>query len=212
VGINFLVLEVYLMLRNIVAIMRYVKTKFILFTVKTKISYGTGLHIGSGTKLWAPVSIVIGKQVYIGKDVHIEANIDIGSYCLLANRVAVVGRHDHDFSRIGFPVRFSPWIASKKFPSPFINERAIIGDDVWIGYGAIILTGVNIGRGSIVAAGSVVTSDVPPYSIIAGIPARVLKKRFTNEEISSHEKAVDSGQFLFSELGYDHFMIQPGSF
>jgi len=63
----------------------------------------------------------------------------------------------------------------------------IIEDDVWIGHGAIILSPVKIGRGSIIASGSVVTKDVPEYSIVAGVPAKVIKMRFSQEEIRAHE-------------------------
>lgn len=70
------------------------------------LSYGRDLHVGKGTRLWAPKRLSIGDCVYIGKQVYIEANCRIGNYCLIANRVAIVGRHDHDFSAVGFPVRF----------------------------------------------------------------------------------------------------------
>jgi virginiamycin A acetyltransferase len=59
----------------------------------------------------------------------------------------------------------------------------VVGHDVWIGYGAIILPGVTIGHGAVVAAASVVTSDVPPYAVVGGNPARVLKRRFSDEDV-----------------------------
>lgn len=65
-----------------------------------------------------------------------------------------------------------------------------IGDDVWVGYGAIILAGVTIGRGAVIAAGSVVTSDVLPYSIVAGVPARAKKYRFAAEDVVIHDNAL----------------------
>ena len=61
---------------------------------------------------------------------------------------------------------------------------------MWIGFGAVVLTGVTIGRGAVVAAGSVVTRDVPPYAIVAGNPARTLSMRFTPEEIVEHERLL----------------------
>lgn len=152
----------------------------------------------------------MGDQVYLGKDVHIEANCRIGNYCLIANRVAIVGRHDHDFSAVGFPVRFSPWVGSRRFPSQYADEKVVIEDDVWLGYGTIVLTGVTVGRGSVVAAGSVVTRDIPPYSIAAGVPAKVISKRFEDQAtIDRHEAAIRDGQFHFSEKGYDHCFIEP---
>jgi acetyltransferase-like isoleucine patch superfamily enzyme len=60
------------------------------------------------------------------------------------------------------------------------KEKVVIEDDCWIASNSILLAGVTIGKGSIVAAGSVVTQDVPPYSVVAGVPARVIKNRRTN--------------------------------
>ena len=78
---------------------------------------------------------------------------------MLANFVSIIGRRDHDYTSIGYPIRFSPWIGSRTNPSPFIDESAVIEDDVWIGFGSIILTGVTIGKGSIIGAGNVVIHD-----------------------------------------------------
>ena len=61
----------------------------------------------------------------------------------------------------------------------------IIGNDVWIGYGAVILSGVTIGDGAIIGTNALVTKDVPPYTIAGGIPAKPLKKRFSEEKISA---------------------------
>ncbi|MBM6929940.1 CatB-related O-acetyltransferase [[Clostridium] spiroforme] len=76
-----------------------------------------------------------------------------------------------------------------------------VSDDVWIGTRAIILSGVNIGQGAIIAAGSVVTKDVPAYAVVAGIPARIIKYRFSNEMINLLLK------FDFSKLDKD-FIIK----
>jgi acetyltransferase-like isoleucine patch superfamily enzyme len=150
--------------------------------------------------------------VYIGKQVNIEANCRIGNYCLIANRVAIVGRHDHDFSAVGFPVRLSPWVGSKRFPTPHIDEEAVIEDDAWLGYGTVVLTGVTVGRGSIVAAGSVVTRDIAPYSIAGGVPAKLIGQRFDDPDtIARHEEGIRLGRFEFSERGYDHSVIEPAT-
>ncbi|AGX87445.1 acetyltransferase [Candidatus Symbiobacter mobilis CR] len=91
-----------------------------------------------------------------------------------------------------------------------VNEKVVIESDVWIGFGAILLTKVTIGKGSVVAAGSVVTCDVPPYSIAAGVPARVIGRRFEDDtSIVLHELAIKNGKFTFSERGYDYCVIQP---
>ena len=193
-----------------VAFLRHLQTRLLVAGKSHFLTHGVDIHVGRGARLWAPLNIVIGDHVYIGKDVHIEANCRIGNYCLLANRVAIVGRHDHDFTAVGFPVRFSPWVGSQRFPSQYAKEEAVIEDDVWLGYGTIILTSVTIGRGSVVAAGSVVTRNIPPYSIAAGVPAKVIGKRFGDQTtIDQHEAAIRNGRFRFSEQGYDQCLIEP---
>lgn len=171
-------------------------------------SCGVDIHIGSGFIAWAVDSIKIGDGVYIGKDVIIETNATIGNHCLIANRVMLVGRHDHDFTAIGTPVRFSPWIGSRLSDSQFKDERVIIGDDVWIGAGAILLSGVTIGNGAIVAAGSIVTKDIPENSIYAGNPARFIKNRFSPEVYATHVELSAKKKFIFSEKGFDYFRVE----
>ena len=189
---------------------RRMQTKAKSYSCRQIMSHGEHLHLGARSRIWAPDKVVLGNHVYIGKDVHIEANCEIGDYCLIANRVAIVGRHDHDFSAIGFPVRYSPWVGSRRIPSVYRDEKAVIESDVWLGYGSIVLTGVVVGRGSIVAAGSVVTKDIAPYSIVAGVPARVIRQRFTDAaDIKKHELAILNGRFEFSEVGYDACVIEP---
>jgi len=174
--------------------------------------HGRDLHLGANVRIWAPQSVILGDHVYVGKDVHIEANCRIGDFCLIANHVSIIGRHDHDFSAVGFPIRYAPWIGSKRVHSEHVAEKAVIEDDVWVGYGSIILTGVTIGRGSVVAAGSVVSRDIPPYSIAGGVPARVIRKRFSDEAtIKRHESLIRNGRFRLSERGYDHCLIEPGN-
>ncbi|MCW5662009.1 MAG: CatB-related O-acetyltransferase [Burkholderiaceae bacterium] len=167
--------------------------------------------MGSRPRLWAPERIEIGDHSYLGHEVCIETNCRIGRFVLVANRVALVGRRDHDFKTPGVPVRFGHWIGSQRTPSPYRSEEVFIDDDVWLGYGAIVLSGVRIGRGAIVAAGSVVKEDVEPYSVVGGNPAKPIGRRFTSsEEIQAHESGVQAGRFRSSERGYDHWIVQPG--
>jgi acetyltransferase-like isoleucine patch superfamily enzyme len=194
----------------ILAFARRVQTHFKAFSFRKVLTHGRGLHLGARTKIWAPLRVTVGDNVYIGKDVHIEANCRIGDYCLIANRVAIVGRYDHDFTVVGYPIRFAPWVGSHRFINPHASEQAIIEDEVWLGYGAIILTGVTIGRGCIIAAGSVVTRDIPPYSIAAGVPAKVIAQRFLDQTvINEHEASIRNGHFNLSERGYDYCLIEP---
>lgn len=200
------------MIDIVLAFLRRLRTKLILSGKSKYLRFGKDIHIGAGTRLWAPDKLTIGDYVYIGKQVHIESNCEIGNFALIANRVSIVGRHDHDFRETGFPVRFAPWIGSRRFKSQYRHESAIIEDDVWIGYGAIILTGTRIGKGSIIGAGSIVTKDIEPYAIAFGNPAQVVGKRFPDsEQIRIHEAMIKSGNFKLSEISYDRCTIEPGS-
>ncbi|MDT7516460.1 CatB-related O-acetyltransferase [Rhodoferax mekongensis] len=199
-----------LIVETMMAAFRRLQSRWLLAGKSRYLTFGSDVHVGRGTRLWAPLGLNIGSHVYIGKQVHIEANCDIGDYCLIANRVAIIGRNDHDFTAVGFPMRYAPWIGSNRFPSPQKEVKAIIESDVWLGFGTMVLTGVTIGRGTVVAAGSVVTKDIPPYSIAAGVPAKVVAKRFEEPQtIARHEAAILGGKFAFSERGYDHCTIKP---
>ena len=98
-------------------------------------------------------------------------------------------------------VSASDVVGHKGFVEPFGRRRHVdtegqydqpvtIEDDVWCGANVTILKGVTIGRGSVVAAGAVVTKSFPPYSIIGGVPAKLLKMRFTPEQIEEHERKL----------------------
>ena len=194
----------------ILAAARRVQTRIKAFAFRKSLTHGHGLHLGARTRIWAPDQVTIGNNVYVVKDVHIECNADIGDYVMIANRVALVGRHDHDFRSVGVPVRFSPWVGSANAPSPYRDEKVVIEADVWLGFGAVVLSGVCVGRGAIVAAGSVVTKSVEPYAIVGGNPARQIGRRFIDESlIAEHELSIRNGNFIFSERGYDHWLIQP---
>lgn len=194
----------------ILAAARRVQTRIKTFAFRESLTHGHDLHLGTRTRIWAPNHVTIGNNVYVGKDVHIECNADIGDYVMIANRVALVGRHDHDFRTVGVPVRFSPWVGSANIPSTYRDEKVVIETDVWLGFGAVVLSGVCVGRGAIVAAGSVVTKSVEPYAIVGGNPARQIGRRFIDESlIAEHEQSIRNGKFIFSERGYDHWVIQP---
>ena len=77
------------------------------------------------------------------------------------------------------------------FAGRAVSKKVEIGDDVWIGHGAIILHGVNIGDGASVAAGSVVTKDVAPYTIVGGVPAKLIRYRFDENQIKLHQEMLN---------------------
>lgn len=143
---------------------------------------GKNFHAGRSVFLWARKNIIIGDNFYIGKFSIIETDAEIGNDVLIANFVSLIGRYDHNFHEVGSTIRFSEQIRNVDYSWKGLNSKIVIGDDVWIGLGSIILSGVKIGEGSIIAAGSVVTKDVEPYSIYGGNPAKKITTRFSTEQ------------------------------
>lgn len=129
----------------------------------------------------------IARYSYIGNYSKV-INTDVGSFCSISNNVTI-GAEEHpsdwvstspvfqNIKNSGSPVRFAH---HELPPSP----RTIIGNDVWIGHGATIKAGVHIGNGAIVAGSAVVTKDVPPFAIVGGIPAHIIRYRFDEKIIS----------------------------
>lgn len=145
-------------------------------------SIGKNFHAGRGVVLWAKNGIRIGRNFYIGRYSQIECDAQIGDDVILANNVALVGRYDHHYQQPGTAIRLASQIRDADYDWKGLRSVVTIGNDVWVGYGSIILSGVSIGEGSIIAAGSVVTKDVPEYSIVAGNPARKIADRFASEQ------------------------------
>jgi len=111
---------------------------------------------------------------------RIGPRVRAGKYVMFGPEVAIIGA-DHRFEQAGVPMIFGGR------PD---QPDTVIGDDVWLGTRAIVIAGTVIGRGSIVAAGSVVTQDVPEYSIVGGVPARVIRSRFDDSEIQTHDEML----------------------
>ena len=172
---------------NPLVFLRAIRNRVMLrYAVRENVTYGRNLHVGPGSVLRAPRGLKIGNDVYIGKYCTIECDGEIGSGVLIANAVGLIGRFDHDMHAIGVMIRHAPWIGDAAYRGKGKDLFLKIEDDVWIGYGAVVMTGVTIGRGAVVAAGSVVTKSVPSFAVVAGNPARVLGARFTEKEICEH--------------------------
>lgn len=152
-------------------------------------SIGANFHAGARVRLWAKNTICIGKNFYIGRDSQIETDCFIGDDVIFANKVALVGRYDHHYQQIGTAIRLASQIRDEDYNWKGLTESITIEDDVWVGFGAIILSGVTIGRGSIIAAGAVVTKNVAPFTIVGGNPAKTIGSRFkTPEDVDQHIK------------------------
>ena len=135
----------------------------------------------AGPSTVAP-DLVAHEYSFVNRGCQIGPRVELGRYVMLAPRVAIVGG-DH---RIDVPGR--PMIFAGRPPL----RPTVIEDDAWIGYGAILLAGVRVGRGAIVAAGAVVTGDVPPFEIHGGVPARKIGERFADPaERARHEAMLD---------------------
>ena len=124
---------------------------------------------------------------------HYPINHDkliIGKFCSIAcGAKFLFNSANHTLSSLStypFPLFFEEWNLEKKDVTKSWDNKGniIIGNDVWIGYEAVILAGVTIGDGAIIGTRAVVTKDVPPYTIVGGVPAKPIKKRFSEEIIS----------------------------
>lgn len=117
---------------------------------------------------------------------HDDTRARVGAFSSLALGVTFVLGGNHPTDRVTtFPLRQMlglPGAGTDGFPSS--KGDIVVGNDVWIGMNALVVSGVTIGDGAIVAAGSVVVGDVPPYAVVGGNPARVLKYRFTEDQIA----------------------------
>lgn len=129
----------------------------------------------------------IHSYTYLGKNCLIQ-NSSIGKFCSIANDVIIgLGNHPLDLlstSPLFYKVQNPLHIGLIKKDLDFVEYKAIsVGNDVWIGTRSIIMDGVSVGLGAVIAANSVVTKDVPPYAVVGGIPAKIIKYRFPSEKI-----------------------------
>ncbi len=175
---------------NVFRVFEYIQDTIISYFFKKKMKEcGKNVRIKPSTSVYFGLeNLTIGNDVSIPRYSHIfctDAPLIIGNKVIFGpsptivtgnHRIDVVGKYIFD--------------SDEKLPEN--DEEVIIEDDVWVGANVTILKGVIIGRGSVVAAGAVVNKFFPPYSIIGGIPSKVIKFRFTIDEIIEHELALYS--------------------
>jgi acetyltransferase-like isoleucine patch superfamily enzyme len=152
-------------------------------------------YINSSSK--AATDLVAGPYVFIGRNCEIAPLVTIGRYSMLASNIAIIG-DDHNWSEPGVPIQFAGRPR---------QHKTIIGADVWLGHGVIVIRGVTIGDGAIVAAGAVVTKDVPAYEVWAGTPAKKLRDRFLHPSHRDKHEAMLAGPLVppaFTERREDY--------
>jgi len=149
-------------------------------------------------------NVYLGRDVYIAKNVDLRENVRIGDYSYVNRGTLIASGRIGKYCSIGYNVQIGifehPTNLISTSPSIYrhnslsdevkpnwsrddINSPPLIGNDVWIGSNAVIMQGVKICDGVIIAAGAVVTKDVEPYSIVGGVPAKTIKKRFSEDVI-----------------------------
>lgn len=169
--------------------------------------------------------IKIGENVNIGKNVEISGCVEIGDYSYISdghsqlnaeNSKIIIGRYcsiarncfirttNHFISRISTSPKLYDLIGIE--PNCITKGQVVIGNDVWIAVNVTILGNVSIGDGAIIAAGSVVDKDVPSYSIVGGIPAKIIKYRFNEEKIKKLK------EFRYWNLEISELLKERGAF
>lgn len=160
------------------------KNKLILNKLK---AHGTNVHISKNSNITYS-NVSLGDNVYIGPNATFlctRAEIRIGSNVAIGPNVTII-TGDHRIDIVGKYITD----VTDRDKLPINDQPVIIEGDNWIGANVTILKGVTIGRGAVIAAGAVVTKSVSSYQIVGGVPARILKMRFTEEEILKHEELL----------------------
>ncbi|MFA0067588.1 DapH/DapD/GlmU-related protein [Vibrio breoganii] len=141
--------------------------------IRPKLYRVAGINIGFGSSITGPLSLRLDttKRIYIGKSTYLNSETRFG--CEDSN--IVIGNNVLVGPRVSFESASHNIVYNKNTGRGLCTKEIIVEDKVWIGAGAIVLQGVTIGEGSVVAAGAVVTKDVEPYSVVGGVPAKLLK-------------------------------------
>lgn len=150
------------------------------------VTFGYANEVGARCKI---VNTAFGDYSYVGNDSDI-INTTIGKYCSIAAHTRInPGNHPLEKAALHHFTYRSEMYGLGEDDASFFEWRrekpVHLGNDVWVGHGAIILAGVSIGNGAVIAAGAVVSKDVEDYTIVGGVPAQPIRKRFSDEVITA---------------------------
>lgn len=170
------------------------KIKLVMFKIKWR---KLNVHNFTTTNSLFPIDLVkVGNYSYGPIQIYnygeINSGLEIGNLCSIAQDVKFILGGNHYTNRL-FTYPINPMISGFGCGG-YSKGKIIIGHDCWIGIGTILLSGISIGNGCVIAAGSVVTKSFPPYSIIGGSPAKLLRMRFSEDIIVLLEK----NQFIYN--------------
>lgn len=167
--------SVYVVLYKVAFVVAKMRTYFVTMNMRT---VGEGVVIERGSLFAHPYNVEIGNNVYINFNAKIlnthHSHLYIGNDVIIGPELQCI------FSNINHTNTDVPLRKAKR-----TYQSIIIEDDVWIGTRVTILPGVTIGKGSVVGAGAVVTKDIPPYTIVGGVPARMIKNRREQAKIKA---------------------------
>lgn len=175
---------------NLSLLLPFLWDKFLSFFYRKSMRYcGKGVYLRpSKSDLKGLWNLSVGDYTSIPRGSVFyctSAPLTIGKRVTFGPRPTII-TGDHRIDVIG------SYIQDNHDKLPENDQPVVIEDDVWTGANVTILKGVTVGRGTVIAAGAVVTKNTPPYSIVGGVPARVLKYRFTPEQIVEHEAILRS--------------------
>lgn len=142
---------------------------------------GEGFHWPKGMKMRIAPGSRIGRFAYLGEDFECHGPVVVGDLCMIAAGMKIVGA-DHLYDQVGTATRLA-------FPAG-ARPLTVFGADVWTGQRVTIVEGLTIGTGAVIGSGAMVTRDVEPYTVVAGVPAKAIKPRFTDDERARHEAEV----------------------